>query len=132
MPLGILLILFSFIINDKYPTPFIPGLLDLPIHCKSQLFGIISYKISNADIYRYIFNIVRSIDSSNDYDQLTIQYQKHFLTNLICNHTDKANMQHSVEARSPFLDPELFNFTNSLPQNLKLKNGTSKLILRNF
>ena len=41
-------------------------------------------------------------------------------------------MQHSVEARSPFLDPELFNFTNSLPQNLKLKNGTSKLILRNF
>ena len=91
-----------------------------------------NHKVSNANIYSYILNIVRSIDSSNDYDQLTIQYQKHFLTNLICNHTDKANMQHSVEARSPFLDPELFNFTNSLPQNLKLKNGTSKLILRNF
>ena len=41
-------------------------------------------------------------------------------------------MQYSVEARSPFLDPDLFDFANSLPTNLKLKNGTSKLILRKF
>ena len=76
--------------------------------------------------------MVKSIDSTKDYDQLTIQYQKHFLTNLICNHTDKANMQYSIEARSPFLDPDLFDFTNNLPKALKLNNGISKLILRNF
>ena len=109
--------------NGRWICSFLPEEIDDLIN---------NHKLSNADIYSYISNVVGSIDSSNDYDQLTIQYQKHFLTNLICSHTDKANMQHSIEARSPFLDPELFNFTNSLPKSFKLKNGTSKLILRNF
>jgi len=84
------------------------------------------------DIYSYIIRIIDSIDSNNEYDQLSIQYQRHFLSNLICNHTDKANMQYSIEARSPFLDPDLFNFTNSFPKNLKLNYKFSKLILRKF
>ena len=88
--------------------------------------------LKNDDIYAYIINIIKSTQSKNDYDQLTIQYQKHFLSNLICNHTDKANMQFSIEARSPFLDPDLFNFTNKLPKNLKLNFNSSKLFLRKF
>ena len=86
----------------------------------------------NNDIYSYITQIIDSIDSDNEYDQLTIQYQRHFLSNLICNHTDKANMQYSVEARSPFLDPDLFNLANSFPKKLKLNYNFSKLILRKF
>jgi len=94
-----------------------------------------NFDISHTDqnyIYNYITNIINSIDSKNDYDQLIIQYQRHFLTNLICNHTDKANMCYSIEARSPFLDPDLFTFTNNLPKKYKLNRGVSKLILRNF
>ena len=87
---------------------------------------------SSVHIYDFINNLINSIESKNDYDQLLIQYQKHFLTNLICNHTDKANMQYSIEARSPFLDPDLFDLANSLPKDLKLKNGVSKIILRKF
>ena len=89
-------------------------------------------ELKKNDIYSYIMRIIDSIDSNNEYDQLTIQYQKHFLSNLICNHTDKANMQYSIEARSPFLDPDLFNFTNSFPKKLKLNYKFSKLILRKF
>ena len=89
-------------------------------------------KLLQNNIYSYISGIINSIDSDNEYDQLTIQYQKHYLSNLICNHTDKANMRYSVEARSPFLDPDLFNFSNNLPKSFKLNNGVSKLILRNF
>ena len=88
--------------------------------------------LTNKFIYSYIENIINSIKSDDDYDQLTIQYQKHFLSNLICNHTDKANMQYSIEARSPFLDHELFDLANSFPRDVKLKNGISKPILRNF
>jgi len=88
--------------------------------------------LSEKEIYSYIFKLINSIKSKNEYDQLSIQYQKHFLSNIICNHTDKANMQYSIEARSPFLDPELFNFANSLNQNLKLKGGYSKIILRKY
>ena len=41
-------------------------------------------------------------------------------------------MQRSIEARSPFLDHELFDYTNRLPKNIKIKNNTSKIILRKF
>ena len=84
------------------------------------------------EIYSYIVKIINSIESKNEFDQLSAQYQKHFLSNLICSHTDKANMQYSIEARSPFLDPDLFDFANNLPKNAKMKNGSSKLILRDF
>ena len=36
------------------------------------------------DVYSYISEIIDSIDSVNEYDQLSIQYQRHFLSNLIC------------------------------------------------
>ena len=41
-------------------------------------------------------------------------------------------MQRSIEARSPFLDHELFDFTNELPKNFKIKNNKSKIVLRKF
>ena len=85
-------------------------------------------KKNNQHLYKYIYKIITSIDSKNEYDQLNVQYQRHFLTNLICSHTDKANMTYSIEARSPFLDPDLFDF----PKNLKLKGGVSKTILRKY
>ena len=84
------------------------------------------------NIYDYIMKIISKNSSKDDYDVLSIQYQKHFLTDLICNHTDKANMQRSIEARSPFLDHELFDFTNELPKNFKIKNNKSKIVLRKF
>ena len=73
--------------------------------------------LSGNKVYSYITNIINNIESKDKIDQLTIQYQKHFLSNLICSHTDKANMQYSVEARSPFLDPDLFDFEKYLQNN---------------
>ena len=43
---------------------------------------------------------------------------------------DRASMAASLEVRVPFLDPEVFAFAWSLPMNLKLGNGTGKLVLR--
>jgi len=90
------------------------------------------YKSFEGQIFNYINNIIDSIESKDAYDQLSIQYQKHFLSNLICSHTDKANMQYSVEARSPFLDQDLFNFSNNLPRKTKMNLKFSKLILRKY
>ena len=91
-----------------------------------------TFRSENKQIFNYINKIIDSIDSKDRYDQLSIQYQKHFLSDLICNHTDKANMQYSIEARSPFLDPDLFNFTNSQPKQTKINYRFSKVILRKF
>ncbi|MEJ7820846.1 MAG: asparagine synthase (glutamine-hydrolyzing) [Chitinophagaceae bacterium] len=43
---------------------------------------------------------------------------------------DRSSMAHSVESRNPFLDFELTEFVYSLPDEFKMKNGTSKRVLR--
>ena len=43
---------------------------------------------------------------------------------------DLASMAHSLEARSPFLDHELLEFSASLPWNLKVRGKTRKYLLK--
>ena len=112
--------------NTRWVCSYLPEEINKLLHNSEKR----SFK--NENIYAYIKDIIFKNSSSDDYDVLSIQYQKYFLTDLICNHTDKANMQRSIEARSPFLDHELFDFTNRLPKNIKIKNNTSKIILRKF
>ncbi|NPV29979.1 MAG: asparagine synthase (glutamine-hydrolyzing) [Firmicutes bacterium] len=45
---------------------------------------------------------------------------------------DIATMTHSLEARSPFLDHELFEFAIRLPLNIKLPGRTTKPLLRSL
>jgi asparagine synthase (glutamine-hydrolysing) len=44
--------------------------------------------------------------------------------------TDRCTMANSLEARSPFLDRELVEYVASLPDDLKLQSGRTKVILR--
>ncbi len=43
---------------------------------------------------------------------------------------DGATMQHSLEARSPFLDQDLWEFASRLPFDLRLRGGQLKAVLR--
>jgi asparagine synthase (glutamine-hydrolysing) len=43
---------------------------------------------------------------------------------------DRTTMAHGLEARSPFLDVALTEFASSLPDSLKLKGFTTKVVLR--
>jgi asparagine synthase (glutamine-hydrolysing) len=43
---------------------------------------------------------------------------------------DGATMYHSLEARSPFLDQELWEFGAKLPYHLRLRKGMQKAVLR--
>jgi len=45
---------------------------------------------------------------------------------------DMATMAHSLEARLPFLDQELFEFASRLPWNIKLSGGRTKPLLRSL
>jgi len=90
-------------------------------------------QVDDLSIYKYVKKLINfAKDNSNEYVKLLSQYQNHYLPNLICSHTDKANMIHSIEARSPFLDKDLFEYTNSKNKDLKNTNGKSKIILRNL
>lgn len=48
----------------------------------------------------------------------------------LCHYEDRNSMAHSLEIRLPFLDFRLVNFSLNLPNNLKIKNGINKQILR--
>jgi asparagine synthase (glutamine-hydrolysing) len=55
---------------------------------------------------------------------------KSFLVDHNLNYTDKMAMAVGVEARVPFLDSELVDFSLTIPPELKMKNGEAKYILK--
>jgi asparagine synthase (glutamine-hydrolysing) len=55
--------------------------------------------------------------------------QSHSLPALL-HHEDRNAMAFSIEARLPFLDARLIDFSLRLPTGLKLRNGRSKFVLR--
>ncbi len=62
--------------------------------------------------------------------RLGYEYQLNYLAHCICAHTDKANMAHSVEARSPFLDRQVIRHLRAMPSSWKLRQGRGKWLLR--
>jgi asparagine synthase (glutamine-hydrolysing) len=62
---------------------------------------------------------------------LALQYDS-WLPEDILTKQDKMSMAHGIEARVPFLDHELVEFTLRLPPSLKLRRGVSKYILRRY
>lgn len=56
--------------------------------------------------------------------------QKFFLTDHNLNYTDKMSMAESIEVRVPFLDPDLIDFSWSLPDSMKYQNGEAKWIFK--
>jgi asparagine synthase (glutamine-hydrolysing) len=59
-----------------------------------------------------------------EYDRRT-QFVAEYLTKV-----DGATMYHALEARSPFLDTELWEFAAALPYDLRLRGGKLKAVLR--
>jgi asparagine synthase (glutamine-hydrolysing) len=55
---------------------------------------------------------------------------KSFLVDHNLNYTDKMSMTVGVEARVPYLDVELVNFSTTIPPELKMKGKETKYILK--
>jgi asparagine synthase (glutamine-hydrolysing) len=56
--------------------------------------------------------------------------QRYYLADDILYKVDRMTMAHSLEARPPFLDPRIVDFSARLPENFKLHGTTSKYVLR--
>ncbi|MGD9981247.1 MAG: asparagine synthase (glutamine-hydrolyzing) [Hyphomonadaceae bacterium] len=63
-------------------------------------------------------------------DQLCLHDMRNYLPGDILTKVDRASMAVSLESRIPLLDPEIVRFGLGLPEDLRLKDATGKLILR--
>jgi asparagine synthase (glutamine-hydrolysing) len=117
--------------NSRWLASFLPNEIHELMSDGKELKFLSQDKL-NKDIYKHVLDIHAEYSNLNEISRLSMEYQYSYLTNIICSHTDKANMQYSLEARSPYLDTVASQYINNLPNSWKLKNGTGKYILRQY
>jgi asparagine synthase (glutamine-hydrolysing) len=78
-------------------------------------------------LLKYMDEIRDDLDDSFLRKVLNIEYKLR-LPELILSRIDYPTMASSVEARSPYMDHKLIEFSSSLDFNIKMKNGAKSLI----
>lgn len=81
-------------------------------------------------VFDFAGQVMSGLEEKSLVQQLLYFYQKVFLPEFVCLHTDRASMQFGFEVRSPFLLVSMINFANSLPDKVKLKGGVLKALLK--
>jgi asparagine synthase (glutamine-hydrolysing) len=80
---------------------------------------------------RVLLDLLKNIpNETSDLNKMLYWEMKTFLMGHNLNYTDKMSMAVGVEARVPFLDLDLVNFSTTIPAEFKLKGDETKYILK--
>jgi asparagine synthase (glutamine-hydrolysing) len=82
------------------------------------------------EIYSEAIRVWDECEQENLVDKTIAYYTRLYLPDNILVKVDRASMQHSLEARSPFLDIDFVDCVRTIPAEYKYKNGTTKYILK--
>jgi asparagine synthase (glutamine-hydrolysing) len=98
----------------------------LPMYQQRGILGdrLIDARIGQRDIPRSRESARRVLTDFLEYDRHN-RFVGEYLTKV-----DGATMYYGLEARSPFLDQQLWEFASTLPYSMRLRRGRSKAILR--
>jgi asparagine synthase (glutamine-hydrolysing) len=98
----------------------------LPVYQRHGLLGerLAAARLPRREIPWSTGSARRLLTDFLEYDRRT-RFTGEYLTKV-----DGATMHYALEARSPFLDHELWSFAASLPYEIRLKDGTLKAVLR--
>jgi asparagine synthase (glutamine-hydrolysing) len=87
--------------------------------------------IKSHDPFEYFYKVGNDLDKHvSDLDRMLFWELKTFLVDHNLNYTDKLGMAVGVEARVPFLDLDLVEFSQSIPQSMKMRGKETKYILK--
>ncbi|MEY3415966.1 MAG: hypothetical protein RL711_193 [Bacteroidota bacterium] len=108
-------------------------------HIKSHIFSQEQYLFSENDLNKLLvnpmfnFGTLNSIQSKRKLSPTENQSFwdiEHYLKDDLLVKVDRASMQYSLETRVPLLDMDLIHFSLNLNPTLKIKQGTSKYLLK--
>jgi asparagine synthase (glutamine-hydrolysing) len=96
--------------------------------------GLVSRPVADAlaafDPYEDLSDILADAPTDDPIGRLVYHHAKLYLAGQTLVKMDRATMASGVEARAPFLDPELVALLGAMPSSLKLRRLTTKYILK--
>lgn len=95
-----------------------------------ELRQVTDSSLTIEEIYSEAIEAWESCQAKNLVDRTLQYYTEIYLQDGILAKADRASMMNSLEVRSPFLDIEMAEFARRLPHHLKLRNGTTKYLLK--
>ena len=101
----------------------------------SQSLAKLLKSVSEANVKELLLlrinNEIKSIGQLNTVSQeISYGYLSTFLRDNVLVKVDRATMKYGLEARSPLLDQDLFEFINQIPDDLRMSNLGSKWIAK--
>jgi asparagine synthase (glutamine-hydrolysing) len=117
-------------------SPFYGGAISFSEEAKSSLLDprFLTEMKSTGRIAKHYGDLLRQImpgDDGEEYLRGMVYFElKSRLAELLLMRVDKMSMATSVEARVPFLDHRLVEFSFRIPQRLKIKENVPKYILK--
>jgi asparagine synthase (glutamine-hydrolysing) len=85
---------------------------------------------AGADPYGDVAELMDGAPADDAISRLVYHHSKLYLAGQTLVKMDRATMAHGVEARAPFLDPDLVALTSAMPSSLKLHGFTTKYVLK--
>jgi asparagine synthase (glutamine-hydrolysing) len=101
-----------------------------PPEQRELVMPIVSEAAASFDPYADIADVMESAPAGDAISRLVYHHSKLYLAGQTLVKMDRGTMAHGVEARAPFLDPDLIALTCAVPSSLKLHGLTTKYILK--
>ncbi len=109
-----------------------PSRFSQPVNC--PIDGLLPASFAQTDshnvVAHYLGNLRNGVQSAEVLQTIPYMEMKLRLPEHLLMRVDKLTMAHSVEARVPFLDVDVIDFSNRLPPHYKLAGGVGKKILK--
>ncbi len=95
-----------------------------------RLLGQGMVRNTEAELSAWLHPVLERCTGASPLTQLLYLNLKTYLLDDLLVKMDRCSMAHALEARSPFLDRELVEYVFSLPDEMKLRWGRTKVLLR--
>jgi asparagine synthase (glutamine-hydrolysing) len=109
----------------------LPPLVGIYPYIQDELYtSDLKKLVGDYDAFEAIHRVTRSNAHLDPVSRCQHVDHLHYLPADILTKVDRMSMAHSLEVRSPLLDPPLVEYVATLPASYKLRDGVSKYILR--